>query len=83
MAKFAFETEICYVTDEKMRNILTYLHKKLTEKEDQIVSLTNQVTELESREIQLERYSSKDTIIINSPPLQPGNANITDQILFF
>ena len=32
--------------------------------------------------IQLERYSSKDTIIINNPPLQTGNAtHITDQIL--
>ena len=83
MAKFGFETEICSITDEKIRNILTYFHEKLIEKDDQIVSLTNQVTELESRVIQLERYSSKVTIIINNPPLQPGNANITDQILFF
>ena len=83
MAKFAFETEICSITDEKIRNILTYFHEKPIEKDDQIVSLTNQVTELESRVIQLERYSSKDTIIKNNPHLQPGNANITDQIIFF
>ena len=62
MAKFAFESEICSITDEKMRNIPTYFHKKLIEKDDQIVSLTNQVTELESRVIQLERYSSKDML---------------------
>ena len=83
MAKFAFETEICCIIDEKMRNILTYFHKKLTEKDDQIVSLTNQVTQLESRVIQLERFNSQDTIIINNPTFQPGNAIITDQILFF
>ena len=67
MATFAFETEICSVTDEKTRNILTYFHEKLFEKDDQIVSLTIQVTELEFRVIQLERYISKDTTIINNP----------------
>ena len=65
-----------------MRNNLAYFHLKKFGKDDQLVSLTNQVTELESSVIHLERYSSKDTIIINNPPLQPGNANITDQILF-
>ena len=65
-----------------MRNNLAYFHLKKFGKDDQLVSLTNQVTELESSVIHLERYSSKDTIIRNNPPLQPGNANITDQILF-
>ena len=40
MAKFAFETELRSITDEKIQNILTYFHKKLFEKDDQIVSLT-------------------------------------------
>ena len=67
MAKFAFETEICSITDKKIRDILTYFYEKLIEKDDQIVSLTNQVTELESRVIQLKWYSSKDKSILNKP----------------
>ena len=81
MAKFPIETENCSFTDEKTLNQLTYFHKKLIEKDNQIVS--NQVTKQESRVIQLERYSSRDTITIYNSSLQPGNANITDQILFF
>ena len=66
MAKFAFETEICSITDKNYETFLLISMKNI-EKDDQIVSLTNQVTELESRVIQLERYSSKDTITINNP----------------
>ena len=66
-----------------MRNIPTYFHVKFIEKEIPIIALTNPITELESRVIQFERYSSKDTIIMNKPPLQPGNANMTYQTLFF
>ena len=61
------KTDISKIDDEKFRNLLELMFKKLTEKE--FIQPTNRVEDLEKRVLEQERYSSKDSLIFYNIPI--------------
>ena len=61
--------QIDQLDDSKLKIILQNLAKLLKEKDDRIVTLENNVTDMEIRMSEQERYSSKDCLIVYNPPV--------------
>ena len=54
------QTVISKIDDENFRNLFKLMFQKHTEKDQEIIQLTNRVEDLEKRVLEQERYSSKD-----------------------
>lgn len=68
--------------DPSLKEILLFLIKENEEKTTQLQSLTSEVQELRQKTNELERYNSKDTIIIHNLPLRSQRNIMEDVILF-
>ena len=60
---------ISKIDDENYRNLFKMMFQKLTEKDQEIIQLTNRVEDLEKRVLEQERYSSKDSLIFYNVPI--------------
>ena len=65
----------------KLKDLLQGLIENVNTKDDFIVGLQNQVYFLENKVNEMERYSSKDCVILQNLPLRPGN--FTQDVLAF
>ena len=67
--------------DPKLKSLLQGLIENVTTKDDIIVGLQNWVHFLENKVNEMERYSSKDCVILQNLPLRSGN--FTQDVLAF
>ena len=56
---------------------------ELSDRDEQILALTNRVDDLERRVLECEKYSSKDCNILINLPLQNSNVPLADQVCSF
>ena len=67
--------------DPKLKDLLQGLIENVNTKDDIIVGLQSRVHFLEKRVNEMERYSSKDCVILQNLPL--GSGNLTQDVLAF
>ena len=71
------------VEDPATKELMKRLLEKLDERDDRIKHLENEMTDLSKRVNQLERYSSKDCVVITNFPIQAQESLVSDVISFF
>ena len=88
MASEKYSELIQAIDSESLKEILLLLTKDLLSKTEtikkqnaQVRELRNEVTDLKERITEQEKYSSKDTIIINLPLSQ--DADLVSSVLYF
>ena len=69
--------------DKSIKDILLHLAQEIQCKSNEINDLKSRVNYLEAKSNELERYLSKDTIIIKNLPIGYQNSLLHDVILFF
>ena len=67
--------------DPKLKDLLQGLIENVKNKDDIIVGLNNRVHFLEYKVNEMERYSSKDCVVLQNLPLRSGN--FTQHVLAF
>ena len=75
-----FQTEISKLESPQLRLLFEQLYKLLEIKDRVIAGLKNQVQSMEERVIEIEKYSSKDCLIIDNMPLGDGKWNLEIQV---
>ena len=78
-----FQTEISKVESPQLRLLFEQLYKLLETKDRDITDLKNQVQSLEERVNEIEKYSSKDCLIIDNMPLGDSKWNLEIQVCNF
>ena len=63
------QTVMSKIDDEISRNLFKLMFQKLSEKDQEIIQLTNRGVDLEKRVREQERYSSKDSHIFYNDPI--------------
>ena len=75
--------EIEQLEDNGIKGIFNKILSKLIDKDEIILQLQNRVTELESRVLETEKYSSKDCLIIENMPEVDGNLPLATKVCAF
>ena len=75
--------EIEHLEDNGVKDILHKFLSKLITKDEIILQLQNRVTEVESRVLETEKYSSKDCLIIENMPEVDGNLPLATKVCAF
>ena len=75
--------ELNMVKDVHVRKILANLTSVIAEKDQQIIELRNDITDLKSRVAEQERYTSKDCLIIENLPLNRQSGPLVNQVCEF
>ncbi len=68
--------------DSEIINALSILKKGNDSKETRIRSLENEIEDIKKRVLEVERYNSKDSLIVVNPPINSAE-NISGQVLQF
>ena len=80
---YCIETKIEHLEDNGVKDILHKFLSKLITKDEIILQLQNRVTELESRVLEREKYSSKDCLFIENMPKVDGNLPLATKVCAF
>ena len=75
--------ELNMVKDVHVRKILANLSSVIAEKDQQIIELRNEITDLKSRVAEQERYTSKDCLIIENLPWNRQSGPLVKQVCEF
>ena len=75
--------ELNVVKDVHVRKILANLTSVIAEKDQQIIELRNEITDLKSRVAEQERYTSKDCLIIENLPWNRQSGPLAKQVCEF
>ena len=70
------------IESPNLKAIISHLRNELSDRDEQILALTNRVDDLERRVLECEKYSSKDWYILTNLSLQNSNVPLADQVSF-
>ena len=83
MALETLRNEITNVESTQIRGLLELFVNLLEQKNEEVITLKNQVQNLEERVLEMEKYSSKDCLIIDNMPLGHGKVTLEEQVCAF
>ena len=83
MALETLRNEITNVESTQTRGLLELFVNLLEQKNEEVITLKNQVQNLEERVLEMEKYSSKDCLIIDNMPLGHGKVTLEEQVRAF
>ena len=83
MAEKDIKNLLNFIESPNLKAIISHSKNILSNKDENILALTNRVDDLEKRVLECEKYSSKDCIKLTNIPLQKSNVPLAAQVCSF